>query len=371
MPQILPALAIGGGAGAQGILGSEAAKEQMNALKMGQRADQMDLTLAEQAARNATLEQGRILEDTTGRVSGILDETLSSSRDALAGFFGRGRDDLTGARDFAQGSILQGLRSGSGTLSDLAGMGPVGTRNVLGGGSRLAALADGGFDISQDAGFQFELEQGKRALDAKASASGGRVSGKALKELAGFSQGLAATRAGEAFNRQFASASAADQLQANLLQNQAGRELQAGLSAQGINANALSQLAGMQFGAGTQAANISTNMGSQLANMSVNQGQSLASLLGAFGQQQAGLQGGLGQALAGLAGQRGNLGLQTFGLQQGINNALVPFAGSGTAAFANTAGQLTEIGGSLFSDAIQAGGKAAGSAGGAGTQAPA
>lgn len=56
-------------------------------------------------------------------------------------------------------------------------------------------------EFSKTPGFQFEMEQGARALQRSAAARGGAVSGAAQKALLGFSQGLASTRYGEASDR--------------------------------------------------------------------------------------------------------------------------------------------------------------------------
>jgi hypothetical protein len=56
-------------------------------------------------------------------------------------------------------------------------------------------------DLANDPGYQFEMEQGTRGIEAGASAGGTLHSGRTLKELAKYQQGLASTRFNEAFQR--------------------------------------------------------------------------------------------------------------------------------------------------------------------------
>ena len=56
-------------------------------------------------------------------------------------------------------------------------------------------------DLTQDAGYQFNLEQGNQALDRAQLSRGGYFSGQALKEAQNFGQGLADNTYNTAFNR--------------------------------------------------------------------------------------------------------------------------------------------------------------------------
>lgn len=56
-------------------------------------------------------------------------------------------------------------------------------------------------DVMQDPGYQFGLQQGQQALDRKASASGGRVSGASLKAASGFASGQATAGYNAAYQR--------------------------------------------------------------------------------------------------------------------------------------------------------------------------
>lgn len=56
-------------------------------------------------------------------------------------------------------------------------------------------------DVMQDPGYQFGLDQGQQALDRKAAASGGRISGASLKEASRFNTGTAAAGYSAAYQR--------------------------------------------------------------------------------------------------------------------------------------------------------------------------
>lgn len=56
-------------------------------------------------------------------------------------------------------------------------------------------------DVMADPGYQFGLQQGQQALDRKASAAGGRLSGAALKSAAEYATGYASSGFGAAYQR--------------------------------------------------------------------------------------------------------------------------------------------------------------------------
>jgi hypothetical protein len=56
-------------------------------------------------------------------------------------------------------------------------------------------------DVLNDPGFQFRLQEGQQALERSASARGTLLTGGTLKDLADFSQGLASTEYGNAYDR--------------------------------------------------------------------------------------------------------------------------------------------------------------------------
>lgn len=56
-------------------------------------------------------------------------------------------------------------------------------------------------DLENDPGYQFELQEGQRAIDKAHGAAGKRYSGQTLKAATKYGQGLAATRFNDAYNR--------------------------------------------------------------------------------------------------------------------------------------------------------------------------
>lgn len=94
-----------------------------------------------------------------------------------------------------------------------------------------------GDEVLQDPGYQFGMQQGQQALDRKAAAAGGRISGAALKSASRFSTDYGSTKYGEAYQRR--------QDRLNRLQALAGigQTSTAGSAAAGASsANAISSL---------------------------------------------------------------------------------------------------------------------------------
>lgn len=136
----------------------------------------------------------------------------------------------------------------------------------------LAGLSDEDFDISQDPGYQFRMDQGQKAQERGAAARGGLLSGQHSKGLERFAQGLASQEYQNVFSR-------------------------------------LSNIAGM----GQQA----SGMGSQQA---MAHGQQLGGMYSGIGQAQAAGHLGQGQAMQ----QFGNQASLLWGLQNQQNQQQNP-----------------------------------------------
>ena len=96
----------------------------------------------------------------------------------------------------------------------------------------LAASLEQGFnpgDLSSDPGYQFNLQEGNRALDRRQAASGNYFSGSALREAQNYGQGLANTTYNDAYNRWLANN--------NQLAGASGAGLQAVGAANQVNDN--------------------------------------------------------------------------------------------------------------------------------------
>jgi len=88
-------------------------------------------------------------------------------------------------------------------------------------------------DLTQDPGYQFQLQQGTQALDRKAAASGNYFSGAALKGAQDYGQGLAGTTYNDAYQRYLQQ----QQQQYGMLAGQSGQGASAAGTAAGINEN--------------------------------------------------------------------------------------------------------------------------------------
>lgn len=108
--------------------------------------------------------------------------------------------DLLAAQNDALSKLNPYLKSGEAAnsrLSDL--LGTSGNSSVQGYGSLSDTFNPG--DLTQDPGYQFQLEEGNKALDRQAAAKGGYYSGAALKDAQSFGQGLADQTYKDAFAR--------------------------------------------------------------------------------------------------------------------------------------------------------------------------
>lgn len=86
-----------------------------------------------------------------------------------------------------------------GKLSDL--LGTSGNASAPGYGSLLKPFTAQDYLSNQDPGYQFQLDQGQKALQNSQAANGGVLSGAALKDLIGYNQGMASTGYQNAWNR--------------------------------------------------------------------------------------------------------------------------------------------------------------------------
>jgi len=89
-----------------------------------------------------------------------------------------------------------------------------------------------------DPGYQFRIDQGNSGLNARRAATGNRLGGQALKDIAGFNQDLASTEYGNAFARYNANRSDIF----NRLSSLAGTGQTAGQSAATLGAGAAGQI---------------------------------------------------------------------------------------------------------------------------------
>lgn len=121
-------------------------------------------------------------------------------------------------------------------------------------------------EVMQDPGYQFGMQQGQQALDRKAAASGGRVSGASLKAASQFGTNYASNGYNAAYQRR--------QDRLNRLQALAGIGQTATAGSAAAGANMANQVSNMQTGLGNAQAGATMNQGRVWANA----GNSIAAL---------------------------------------------------------------------------------------------
>ena len=152
-------------------------------------------------------------------------------------------------------------------------------------------------DFTNNPAYQFQLQQGQNAVNSSAAATGGSLNGGTLKALQQYSQGLANTTYGDAYNRYLSSS------------NQSYNQL---MGVANLGENATSTLGNQGIQSANSAGNFLTQKGNAQAAGTIGVGNAINSGLGAIGS----LPGVYNQALAtqsakssygtGLAGESSN-----------------------------------------------------------------
>jgi len=264
-----------------------------------------------------TAEAADLKEAEATRAKDASAELLEGAEESGVSAFGRGQSAL----DKAQASTVDATRRGGASISKGFGQQADTLQGLLtsarGQRSRVDEFLETGF--KEDPGFKFRLQQGESAINRKNAASGGRLSGRALGELAQFNQGLASQEANAAFNR----ASTADQL---------------GITRFGQQANI-----------GTNLANTYGQGGTTLAQFGLQGAQQQSVNAGRTAQNQ--------QALA-------QFGQQSAQVQAQNEQGLIAHAGEKAAAFANMAGEQGQLFEKIGSSALSSSGGGSGGGGG-------
>lgn len=162
-------------------------------------------------------------------------------------------------------------------------------------GSLTAAYPGGAFsftpaDFQKDPAYQFNLDQGLQAQQRTAAASGGLVSGAALKDAATFSQGLAANT----YQQQYTNALAAYQQAYSQFENQQSNTFNRLSSVAGMGQAAASNQANAGAAAAGTAANINGSEANALSNLYTGQANATTAAIGSAGNSIAG---GINQAV--------------------------------------------------------------------------
>lgn len=148
--------------------------------------------------------------------------------------------------------------SGQNRLLDLLGL----SKNTAAQGYGSANAKFGDTPFTQDPSYQFRLQQGQKALERSAAARGGLLSGRAMKDMTEYAQGMASQEYGNAYNR--FQTDRANQL--NPLQSLAG-QAQTASNTMGTAANNY----------GTNVGNNITNTANTVGNNTIGAGNANAS----------------------------------------------------------------------------------------------
>jgi hypothetical protein len=145
---------------------------------------------------------------------------------------------------------------------------------------KLSEFMKGNYDdFLESPDYKFTLAEGEKALGRKQSAAGSRYGGKALKEAAGYAEGLASTQVDSYFNKLFNTVG----IGANAAAGTGNAAIASGNTSAGIHSNLMQSqgntgntVAGIQSNAGTNLASIYSNQGNTMANIYSNQGNNMA-----------------------------------------------------------------------------------------------
>jgi hypothetical protein len=149
-------------------------------------------------------------------------------------------------------------------------------------GSLTAAYPGGPFSFSgvneaNDPAYQFDLSQGQQAVQRSAAASGGLVSGGAMKDLDTFSQGFASNQ----YQQSYANSLAAYNQAYNQFETTQSNKFNRLSSVAGLGQNAVTQTATSgNAAAGTNAA-VNTSTANSLADLYTGQANSGVAAIGA------------------------------------------------------------------------------------------
>jgi len=147
----------------------------------------------------------------------------------------------------------------------------IGSQYNQAGLNALSSLASGDFanNLSQDPGYQFRLEQGRKAIEGSAAARGSLNSGATLKALERYGQDYASNEYQNAYNRDYQRLSQVAGLGAN-----ANSNLMSASGQYGTN------LASLLSGYGNAVSNNITGLGNANAAAQISQANRGANLLG-------------------------------------------------------------------------------------------
>lgn len=258
------------------------------------------------------------LQDFGGNLRSAFEETatgtrgyLQSEADTRLGIFG-------GERGKAEGRFDPYINTGLSSLGEMSGLA----------GSPLDV------DVTQDPGYQFRLSEGIKGIENSAAARGTQLSGRNLKDIGRFSQGLASQEYGAAYGR--AQGLRGERLRALSELSKGGQAATAGLT--GLSTALAGQEAGSianLSGTVPQYAGAVQNLGLSRQDPGDVYSGTLGAITGTNTAYTSNTQQSLAQSGSNAAQYAANQGAIGAARTQGIGNAL----GSGLNALAYNYGQ--------------------------------
>lgn len=265
--------------------------------------------LGSSASKKAAAAQKQAADAAIRQVDTATGEAVNSGYDAIA----QSNNAIHTGVDAGNKYIADAGTAQKGLYGDMtAGLDPYKTAGTYG-LDKMQSQGDFSFspkDLENDPGYQFQLQQGLKALQNTAAGRGMLQSGSALKSAIGYEQGLAGTSYQNAYNRAlgtFDTNRQGYQSLANLGQNANSQAIQAG----GIYGGQLTSLAGLGANTNMQGAGL-------LSNTAIQGNEYMGNALMSGARQDADLITGRGNADA--AGTMGSANAWT-GALNGVGNA--------------------------------------------------
>ena len=198
------------------------------------------------AAKKAAKTQARA----TRQAADITLQTVREAIEAERELFAIAREDLTPFREEGARAIRQ--------LGDLVG------HEMLGQPEPAFEFDYTLEDFEADPGYEFRLSEGMKAIERSGSARGLSLSGRQLKDLARFGQGLASEEFGRAYGRE---------------RQEAFDEFITGREGRTIQFNRLAALAGLGQTASGTSATLTQQAGTTIAGQQIGAGRTISDLL--------------------------------------------------------------------------------------------
>jgi hypothetical protein len=302
---------------------------------------------AQSAANQAAANQ---VNQAVGTAANLGYAGIAQSNSAINNGINTGTNAINSGVNLANQEIASAGQGQAAVYGDMtSGLQPYQAAGVQGLNKLASTAGTFNFDstnLQNDPGYQFQLQQGMKALSNQGSAAGLLNSGSTLKAMANYSQGLAGTSYQNAYNRALTTYNTNQQgyqTLANLGTNANSQQIQAG----GIYGSQIGQMAGLQSGTNMQGASLLNNTAMQgaglLSNTAMqgnqwigNQTMNGAQLAGNFtvGAGNAQAAGAVGQANAwnNALGGVGNAAMG-YGMMQSLQNPATAYGGQSLASW--------------------------------------